>query len=188
MKLRLATMLLALSVAAVATGAPSARLTLPDLTTLEEQASEVIDVTLDQQLLGMASRFLDPKNPDERNAKEIVSGLQGVYVRSLEFDEPYSLSKADVESIRRQLRAPGWNRIVGVRSRKERSDVEVYILVSGEKALGLAVLAVEPRQFTIVNIVGNIDLEKLHRIEGQLGVPRLELEKHTADKKAATKL
>ena len=43
--------------------------------------------------------------------------------------------------------------------------------------MGLAVLAIEPKEFTIVNIVGAIDLERLHRLEGQLGVPKLGIAK-----------
>jgi hypothetical protein len=43
--------------------------------------------------------------------------------------------------------------------------------------MGLAVIATEPRQLTIVNIVGAIDLDKLHRLEGRLGVPKLPSEK-----------
>ena len=47
---------------------------------------------------------------------------------------------------------------------------------SGTLAQGLAIIASEPRQFTIVNIVGAVDVEKLHQLEGRFGVPKLELE------------
>jgi hypothetical protein len=33
----------------------------------------------------------------------------------------------------------------------------------------------EPREFTVVNIVGSIDLEKLRRLEGKFGVPKIPL-------------
>ena len=86
--------------------------------------------------------------------------------------------------MRRQLNAPGWSRIVEARSQKENTDVDVYMLIDGGKAQGLAVIASEPREFTIVNIVGNIDLEQLHDLE-KLGVPDLEIE--TGKKPAPTK-
>ena len=38
---------------------------------------------------------------------------------------------------------------------------------------GLAIIASGPRDFTIVNIVGSIDLAKLHHLEGKMGVPKL---------------
>ncbi|HEU5134552.1 MAG TPA: hypothetical protein VFU13_05350, partial [Steroidobacteraceae bacterium] len=58
-----------------------------------------------------------------------------------------------------------------------------FVLIDGEKAQGLAIIASEPREFTIVNIVGNIDLEQLHDLEGNFGVPDLEIE--TGKKPAA---
>lgn len=64
-----------------------------------------------------------------------------------------------------------------VRSKKEQADVDIYMSVSGNRALGLAIIASEPREFTIVNIVGSVDLDKLHQLEGKFGVPKLELEK-----------
>ena len=84
--------------------------------------------------------------------------------------------KADIDGIRRQLSAPGWSRIVEARSRKEQTDVDVYLLIDEGKARGLAVIASEPREFAIVNIVGSIDLEQLHDLEGKFGVPELQIE------------
>jgi hypothetical protein len=78
--------------------------------------------------------------------------------------------------VRKQLTAPGWQRLVEVRSAKEQTNVDIYILMDANKANGLAIISSEPREFTIVNIVGSIDLQKLHRLEGQLGIPKLQLE------------
>ena len=50
---------------------------------------------------------------------------------------------------------------------------------------GLGILATEPRRFTVVNIVGAIDLDQLRRLEG-FGLPRLDLEK-SKDKAAKDK-
>jgi Domain of unknown function (DUF4252) len=159
-----------------ALAASAGKIQLPDFKALEAKAIETVEVTLDSKLLGMASRFLSPDNPEEAAARTIITGLEGVYVRSYTFDEPLTLAATDIASIRSQLVAPAWSRIVGARSRKDRTHVEVYIRIDGEKATGLTVLAIEPKEFTVVNIVGAIDLEKLHRLEGQLGVPKLEID------------
>jgi hypothetical protein len=180
-------LLAALLVMSAAHAAPGGRIALPDLRALEAKASEVVDVTLDANLLGLASRFLDANNPEEAAAKSVVSGLQGVYVRSFTFEEDYSLPQSDINTMRKQLAAPGWSRIVSARSRKENTNVEVYVLVERDQAKGLAVLAIEPRSFTIVNIVGAVDLEKLHRLEGQLGVPKLQIETAKGEKKPAAR-
>jgi len=53
----------------------------------------------------------------------------------------------------------------------------------GEQITGLAVLSIEPREFTVVNIVGPIDLDKLSKLEGQFGVPDLGIEQDKTKKK-----
>ena len=65
--------------------------------------------------------------------------------------------------------------MVGVRSKKDNADVDVYLWIDGSKIGGLGILATEPRRFTVVNIVGTIDLDQLRRLEG-LGLPKLDLE------------
>ena len=60
-----------------------------------------------------------------------------------------------------------------VHKREPQEDVDVYVNMDGDKILGLAVIASEPRDFTIVNIVGNIDIDKLAKLEGQFGIPKV---------------
>jgi hypothetical protein len=155
---------------------PRGQLLLPEMAGLADKASESVTVTLDSQLLGFAARFLNPDVPDEAAAKKIVSSLTGIYVRKFTFDTDYAYPKADIDGIRRQLSAPGWSRIVEARSKKEQTDVDVYLLIDGGKARGLAIIASEPREFAIVNIVGSVNLEDLHELEGKFGVPDLQIE------------
>jgi len=164
--------------------ATKGQLQIPEFAALADKASESVTVTLDANLLGMAARFLSNEDPEQAKAKKLVSSLTGIYVRNYSFDTDYAYPKSDIEGVRRQLNAPGWSRIVGVVSKKENSNVEVFILSDGNKAQGLAIIASEPREFTIVNIVGNIDLAQLHDLEGNFGVPDLEIE--TPDKPAST--
>jgi hypothetical protein len=107
--------------------------------------------------------------------KELVAGVKGIYVKSFEFDSDGQFSTADVDSIRAQLRGPGWTRLVNVTSKKE-GNLEVYLLLNGEQISGLAVLSSDVRELTVVNIVGPVDLEKLTKFEGQFGVPELGIE------------
>jgi len=152
------------------------RLVLPDLRSLEAKASEVVSINLDSALLGLAAGFLDERKPEDAAAKELVSGLKGVFVRSFTFDTDFAYPRADIDAVRRQLTAPGWQRLVEVRSLKAHSECEVYISMDGNRANGLVIIASEPRELTLVNIVGSIDLQKLHRLEGRFGIPDLRLE------------
>jgi hypothetical protein len=162
-------------------GASRGQLQLPEFAGLAEKASESVNVTFGPEVLGMAARFLG-SDPEAMAAKKLASSLTGIYVRNYTFDKDYAYPKSDIDGVRRQLRAPGWTRMVETRSAKENTDVDVYMLIENGRAQGLAIIASEPREFTIVNIVGNIDLEQLHDLQ-KLGVPDLELE--TAKKPAA---
>jgi hypothetical protein len=159
--------------------AADARLNLPDFPGLEEKASQTVNITLDSALIRLASGFLDAQKPEDAAAKELVAGLKGIYVRSFSFDTDFVYPLGDVERLRKQLSGPGWQRLVEVRSRKEKSAVDVYLSVDRNVVNGLAIIASEPRAFTIVNIVGAVNLEKLHQLEGRMGIPKLELEAQT---------
>jgi uncharacterized protein DUF4252 len=162
---------------AVLAVAQDARLDIGRIDALAAKAAQVIEVSLDERLLRIAAKFLKNEDPDEAKVKELVSGLKGVYVRVFEFDNPGEYSPGDVEGLRSQLQAPGWTKIVGVRSRRDGQNVDVHIKYQGDNVLGLAILAAEPKELTVVNIVGPIDLEKLSQLEGQFGIPKLGLEK-----------
>jgi Domain of unknown function (DUF4252) len=155
--------------------AQDAKLQIDNLNKLADKAAEVVDVTLDERSLRLAAKFLSTNNPAEATVKEIVSGLKGVYVRVFEFDKPGEYSSSDLEGIRSQLRQPGWSKIVGVTSRREGSNVDVHLKYQGDNIIGLAIVAADPKELTIVNVIGPIDLEKIRRLEGQFGIPKLEL-------------
>jgi hypothetical protein len=74
------------------------------------------------------------------------------------------------------LNAPGWTQLVSAHRRDENEDVDVYICTENDKILGMAVVASEPRSFTIVNIIGSIDIDKLAKLEGKFGIPKVGVE------------
>ncbi len=150
--------------------AQDARLRIDHLESLAQKAAETTDVTLDGPLLQLALKLI-PKDENLAAVRSLVAGLRGVYVRSYEFDSDGAYSAADVETIRTQLSGPGWVRIVGVHSNHETTDV--FLMPQGDNLGGLAVLVAEPRELTVVNIVGPIDLSKVGAIEGEFGVPKL---------------
>lgn len=176
MKMLIVILLTTLASAAPAAAQMKGQLRIPEFATLADKASESVTVTLDSQLLGMGCRFLNAQDPEQADVKKLCNGLSGIYVRSYTFDSDFAYPKADVEGVRRQLSGPGWSRIVEAKSNKEKTNVDVFVMLDNGKAKGLGIIASEPREFTIVNIVGNIDLEQLHSLEGKFGVPNLEIE------------
>jgi hypothetical protein len=58
-----------------------------------------------------------------------------------------------------------------VRDRKNAKNVDMYILVENDRTRGFALIASEPREFTIINIVGSISVEDLPKLENYLHLP-----------------
>ena len=153
----------------------SSRIQMGGLEHLAAKASQTVDVNIDERLMRLAAKVLDDKEEDERQVKKLVEGLKGIYVRSFSFETDGQYVAADVETIRTQLRAPGWTRLVNVTSKKD-GMVEVYLLFNGDQVGGLAVLHTGDRELTVVNIVGPVDVDKLAKLEGQFGIPELGVE------------
>lgn len=173
--LRLAGLLLLLALPAQA---QDARLQLDSLDKLEAKSSDSIDVTLDGSILRLAVGFLKDSDPEERAVKELVMGLKGIYVKVYEFDKAGAYSAADLDPVRSQLRAPGWSRMYGVKSKKEGENMEVYMLQgTGDQIGGLTVLTTEDKELAVIQILGTIDLEKLIKLSGKLGIPSINVSK-----------
>ena len=147
----------------------------PGLDKLEAKASEVVNVSLDGALLQLGARFLSDQDSDEAHVKKLIGGLKGIYVKSFEFDEKNQYSQSDVEEFRAQLKPPTWNRIVGASSKRKGENSEVYIKTDGGQILGLAVIVTDPKELTIVNIVGSMRPEDLRNLGGHMGIPRLDV-------------
>jgi hypothetical protein len=146
---------------------------------LSAKASEVVDVTMDSNLLQLASRFLSDKDADDVKIKKLIAGLKGIYVRSFEFDKAGEYQDSDVEPVRAQLRNPAWSRIVGVRSHKSGENAEVYVKTDNGKIGGLVVLSTEPKELTIVSIEGAIDPDQLNELGGHFGIPKVDTRKES---------
>ena len=165
--------------------AQSSRLNIDNLTALEGRADRVVDVTLDENMFRMIGKFIassKSKSPDAAKVQELISGMKGIYVKSFEFEQEGQYSPSDVESIRSQLKGPGWSRMVGVRSKKEGENAEVYMMVQADKIQGIAILVANPKELTVVNIIGTIDPERISELSDSFDFPRIEL-KRDAEKK-----
>ncbi len=167
---------LLVTISAVAANAQEpSRLQLGSLDHLAAKASKSVDVNIDERLIRLASKVFSDKDAEEREIKKVVAGVKGIYVKVFEFENEGQYSSTDLDTIRRQLGAPGWTRLVNVTSKKE-GNLEVYLLMNGDMVNGLAVLASDVKELAVVNIVGPVDLDKLAKLEGQLGIPELGIE------------
>src|SRR5205823_11839067 len=77
------------------------------------KAAESVDVTLDGALLRLAAKFLG-NDGDERVARDLIGKLEGIYVKSYEFDEEGAYDRSIFDKVRTQL-GPSWKRLVMVK-------------------------------------------------------------------------
>ncbi|MBK6315662.1 MAG: DUF4252 domain-containing protein [Blastocatellia bacterium] len=179
--------LVAVAMLSVTAFAQNPKLRLDSLVRLGAKASKTVEVTVDRELMAMAVKFLSGEtDADTKKVRELVAGIQEIFVRGFEFENEGEYNQADVDEIRSQLSGPGWSRITGVRSKKGGENAEIYVMHGGGKVLGLTILATDPKEVTIVNIIGEIDPARLSELEGELGVPRMELKREVKTAPAPT--
>ena len=146
---------------------PLGQLNMPAFSHLQSKATEVVDVTLGTWPLRLASKMLaaDLDDPESAEMKKVIDGIKSIVVRSYQFDSDFVYSKEDVDKVREQLAAPGWTQLAQVHKRKAAQDIDIYIALDDNLAKGFAIIASEPRKFTILNIVGAIDLDQLAKLQ-----------------------
>jgi hypothetical protein len=162
-----------------------AQLQIESLEPLAAKANQIVDVNLPESLLRIIPvSAIKSDEVNVKDLKEIIAGLKGVYVKNFEFNNEGDYTQADIAPIRAQLKAPGWARFVNVINKKDGRNIEVYMMTAptGARVEGLAILAAEPKALTVVNIVGIIDIEKLSKLEGQFGIPELDIEEAKPEK------
>lgn len=176
LKLLAAAALMLLALASAHAQTPDGRVRLESLESLAPRAAKSLRVDVDSVMLSFGKSLLDENDPEEKSIKEIIEGLRGVYVRSYRFDSEGQFKDADLTALREQLRRPGWSRLVDVQARGEDFDsAEVYALTAAGRVEGMTVILAQPKSLLVVNVVGSIDLDKLKRLEGTLGIPRIHI-------------
>ncbi len=140
---------------------------------LAKKAAEVADVTLEGSTLKLAAKFLSGDEPDQAKIKSTINRLEGIYVKSFEFEKAGEYSPADLQEIRSQLNPAEWKKIVSVRSKGDGENVEIFIREKDGKSQGFLILSAEPRELTVVQILGSLSLDDLAGMEGEMGIPNI---------------
>jgi hypothetical protein len=126
------------------------------LDSVAAKAKEKAEIDLDGAMLAQAAK-LDKKLGD------IAGSLKEVHVRHYEFGEAGKYSEQDLEPLHRQVAAgSGWSRMVNVKDKDE--HVEILAQVLDGKPSGLLVIAAEPKELSVVYILGEVPLDKLSEL------------------------
>jgi hypothetical protein len=159
-------------------------LDLSALDKLEKKAKEANTVTLDAGQIRGAMALLNmsgDSDKDTQQVKHVLEGIRNIIVRNYEFADKGQYSVETVDAVRAQIaKMPGWSKIVDSRGAEEHD--EVYLLMQADKVAGIAVIAAEPRELTVVYIDGNVNLSDLKKLKGEFGIPDIDIhEQHNKD-------
>jgi hypothetical protein len=137
---------------------------------LAARASNVTEVTLGKNMLAFAAKVMNSKHKDEAETRQLIEGLEGIYVREYEFDKEGQFSPDEVEQLRKYFETSEWSPMVHERDRKNNESTDVMVkLVNGESH-GMFILDVEPKELTIVLILGPIRMDELGDLKGLAGL------------------
>lgn len=177
MKNRLTILILAMSAMAGTAWAQTQTSPLPLPPAVEKElaarASDVTEVTLGKSMLAFASKFMNGKDEDEAAARQLINGLDGIYVRDYEFDKEGEYSADEIDQLRKYFETSEWSPVVHERERKSGETTDVMVkLVNGESH-GMFILSTEPKELTIVLILGPINMDDLGKLKGLGGLSAL---------------
>jgi hypothetical protein len=175
MKMRMrVTAVLVLAMGAVVGVAQAQQGQLPSPAPIEKdlsaKASDVTEVTLSKQMLGFAAQFM--KDKDDAEAKQLIAGLDGIYVREYEFDHEGEVTPERVEQLKAYYLAGSseWTPMVHERDTKNHEATDVLMKMVNGEPKGLFVFDAEPKELTIVMILGPIRMEDLGKLHGLSGL------------------
>ena len=140
---------------------------------LAAKASHVTEVTLGKSMLAFASKFMNGKGGKDADISQLIQGLEGIYVRVYEFDRAGEYSALDVEALRQHFETAEWVPMVRDQDKKTGEVTEVMTKMVNGQSGGLFVLETEPKELTIVLILGHVNLDDLGKLKGIGGLNSL---------------
>ena len=137
---------------------------------LAARASDVTEVTLGKNMLGFAAKFMNGKDQDEAATRKLIENLDGIYVRSYEFDKEGQYSMEEIEKLRSYFATSEWTPIVHSHERKSGETSDILVKVVNGETRGMFILSAEPKELSIVLILGPVRMEDLGRLSGMAGL------------------
>jgi len=132
--------------------------------------SQFVEVNVKSNLIAMVANLTKKSEPE---VAEVINGLKQIRVNvlGLNKDNREDITKR-VTEIRASLDKIGWERVVTAIEKNQ--DVGVFLKMKDAKTIeGLCVTVVEKGQAVLVNIVGNIQPEKLAMVGERFNIEPL---------------
>lgn len=139
---------------------------------LAARATHMSEVTLDKNMLGFATQAMDDrhKDHDDVRAQRLISGLDGIYVRSYEFDKPGEYHDSDIDELRRHYETAEWTPLVRESDHRSGEISDVMVKMVNGQSRGMFILSAEPRELSIVLLLGTVNMNDLSELRGLSGL------------------
>jgi hypothetical protein len=125
-----------------------------NLDALATKAKDKAEITLEGPLLAQVLQQAPEK------VKSAAASVSRVVVRHYEFENTTQYSDSDLDAIRKQVST--WSRVLNVK--EEHESTEIYMLSQDGKPAGFLLISAEPKELTVVHLVGSIDLTSLRAV------------------------
>jgi hypothetical protein len=143
---------------------------------LKGQADQVVEVNLDGIALLEGSKLLAIREGISGSVKSVLSGIKGSYRKTYRFAAGNSYEEGAVTSIRSQMTDGGWAPMIDVQDKKQNKGLTVYSYTSKDgTSNGVTVISTDPGEITVLNLVGDIDLDALAEVGATLGMPAMSV-------------
>lgn len=132
-----------------------------------------VEILIEPNLIGMIARTTAKSDPD---LFAVLSKLKQIRVQTFDMSNVnLDAVEKKVGELTKRLEGQGWQAMVRVRNRKENEQTYVYIKTQGDLVVGLTVMNVDPNdEAAFVNIVGEIDPEKIGEIGAKFNIDSLD--------------
>jgi hypothetical protein len=150
---------------------------------------EFVEINLSSGMLKFAAKLATRHDPD---AAALIANLQQIRVNVVGMDDSNRAATIErIESVRHNLEAKGWTKMVTVRDSAKGDNVDVHVKQRGDDGIdGLVVTVIDRKgEAVFVNIVGNINADQIAAIADKFDIDPLKkihvkLDHHAKDKEA----
>lgn len=134
---------------------------------------EFVEINLQSNLISFAAKIVNKQEPE---VAELLRGIKQIRVNVVGLDDSNRGSiDQKMEAVRADLESTGWTQVVTVRD-ESGENVNVHIKTGENDVIqGLVVTVIDGgREAVFVNIVGNIDPDKIAEIANRFDIEPLK--------------
>lgn len=143
-----------------------------DFADLSEHYGEPkVEINLSSSLMKLVGGFANNEDPE---VGSILSSLESIKVRVYNLNGELEKANSTVDRVSGELKADNWETLVTVNNNEENQKVRIFSKSTSNVIDGVVVMVVSPEkeagEAVFINIVGEIDPEKIGKVAETLNV------------------